>query len=205
MDDHLHLQEKKKYERMWQERAYRINSPGFDLVDPFFSHFSSRIKEGQSITDFGCGMGLTAVPFLEKGLFVQLVDITKTSLQETIEVLLLLQRETLQFFEASLWNLPKEVKKTEWIYSVDVLEHIPEEKIPSVLSSLASRCSLGGLIQVFLTDDDLGELIEEDLHLTVKPLSWWEKEISKYWPIEKIEPIIPDIRISFYLGPPLQG
>jgi len=201
MDD-LHLKEKEKYERMWLERAYRINSPGYQIQESFFSHFQSRIDKGQSVTDFGCGMGLTAIPFLEKGLSVQLIDITETSLQDAVHALLLFEKERLRFFEASLWNLPKGVKKTEWIYSVDVLEHIPEEKISDTLKAIANRCTLGGLIQVFLTDDDLGELINEDLHLTVKPLEWWEKELSTYWPIEKIEHVIKDIRISFYLGPP---
>jgi 2-polyprenyl-3-methyl-5-hydroxy-6-metoxy-1,4-benzoquinol methylase len=202
MDD-LHLKEKEKYERMWQERAYRINSPGRSVLSSFFSYFGSRIEEGQSITDYGCGMGLIAVPLLEKGLSVQLVDITETSLQDAIHTLLLFEKERLKFFEASLWNLPKGVKKTDWIYSVDVLEHIPEEKVLETLKNLASRCTRGGLIQVFLTDDDLGELIDEDLHLTVKPLAWWEEAISKYWPIEKIEHVIQDIRVSFYLGPPI--
>lgn len=200
MDDKLlSTQEKKKYEKMWDVPSYRHTSPGYICLEILFDHFGKEIESGQSITDFGCGMGLTTMTFLEKGLKVQLVDIATNCLQDKIEALLLLASDKVSFTQASLWDLPKSLPPTDWIYCVDVLEHIPTEKVDDCLIHMKNRCLKGGVLQVFLIDEPYGDLIEEKLHLTIKPLEWWKEKISKYFHIDAIAPIIEDVRISFFI------
>lgn len=201
--DNLSSKEKQKYEKMWDVPSYRHTSPGYICLEILFDHFANEIKEGQSITDFGCGMGLTTMTFLEKGLTVQLVDIASNCLEDKIQALLLLQSDKASFTEGCLWNLPKSVKPTDWIYCVDVLEHVPTEKIDTCLKELSTRCLKGGVIQVFLIDEPYGDLIQEKLHLTIQPLEWWKQKISQYFHIEAIAPIIEEVRISFFVRSPL--
>lgn len=199
MDD-LSLLEQKKYEEMWNHTDYRVNSPGYESVPLFFDAFKRHLEEGDSLTDYGCGCGLAALRFLERGLKVKLVDIAKNCLEDKIFSLTLLRPDELSFTEASLWELPDSLGESDWVYCADVLEHLPTEKTDSVLSQIASRTRKGGLFQVFHKDESFGELIGKPLHLTIESEEWWHKRISSHFDLLVAIPLIPAIRTTYLVA-----
>lgn len=200
--DELFFQEKKKYEKMWSNEPYRTTSPGYNSVAHFLEHIKDRKTPLDSLADFGCGSGVVAIPFLEAGFKVSLVDIAENCLNENIHTLTFLSPELITFTLAPLWELPSFLEKSDWIYCIDVLEHIPPERVEKSLSEMAKRTKKGGALQVFLLDEGMGKMIGETLHLTIRPLDWWIDKISYYWNIEEIIPIIPGIRYCIYIGAP---
>ncbi len=205
LSDPFTLQEKQKYEKMWQQDPYRATSPGYLAAQDFLTFFEKRLQPSDLLIDFGCGTGMAAIPFLQAGLNVSLVDIAENCLSENIETLKILSPERIQFFTSSLWELPKSLPSSDWIYCIDVLEHLPPEKVEPSLKGMAQRTKKGGALQVFLIDEGMGRMIGETLHLTLRPLAWWTEKISSYWEIEKIETILPGIRYCIYVGPSKEG
>lgn len=200
MNDEIFLEEKRKYEKMWTNEPYRATSPGYDSVSDFLSYIKNKKGSADSLIDFGCGSGVAAIPFLEVGFKVSLVDIAENCLNENIHALTFLYPELITFFLAPLWELPCSLGKSDWIYCIDVLEHLPPERVDKALSEMASKTKKGGALQVFLLDEEMGARVGETLHLTIKPLDWWLDKISSYWNIEEVRPIIPGIRYCIYVG-----
>ena len=199
MDNPLTKQEQDKYESMWNVPSYRHTSPGFLQTETFLKFFEKLILAGDSIIDFGCGSGFTTLPFLEKGLNVHLIDIATNALADKIAALTLLASDRVQFTHACLWDLPDDIPSADWCYCMDVLEHIPTEKVDDVLNHISKRTRKGGALQVFLEDEPFGNLIGETLHLTIKPLPWWTDKIKTYFDISDVVTIVPDIRYTFYV------
>jgi hypothetical protein len=61
---------------------------------------------------------------------------------------------------------------TKYGYATDVLEHIPPEDIEKVLRNILLH-SRHCFFQISCVPDVMGELIGEQLHLTVEPYAWW--------------------------------
>lgn len=201
--EELHLQEKIKYEKMWNQELYRKRSPGLLLATFFLYHIQDRVKVGDSILDFGCGTGAASLLFFEKGLDVTLVDIANNCLSPIARDLVQNKTAKFKFIEASLWDLPQDLNPCDWIYCIDVLEHLPEPKLMEALQSMAKKTKKGGALQVFLEDETMGESIGEKLHLSIYPLNWWIEKISSFWKIEHVQEIIPNLRYCIYVGSPL--
>jgi ubiquinone/menaquinone biosynthesis C-methylase UbiE len=200
-DKQLTKQEKEKYEAMWNIQSYRASSPGFLLTSVFFDFFNTSIEPHDSITDFGCGSGFSALAFLENELKVHLIDIASNALADKIVALTLLYPNQIKFTQSCLWELPLEIPCSDWSYCVDVLEHLPTEKIDPVLREIAKRTKKGGILQVFLQDEPFGNLIGETLHLTIKPLPWWIQKINAHFSILGVAPIIPNVRYTIFVAP----
>lgn len=198
--DTLYLEEKSKYEKMWEHDLYRQRSPGALLSPFFFYHFQQRIKPGDSIIDFGCGTAAASMTFFDMGLFVTLVDIANNCLSVKSQKLLREKNKRFLFVEAPLWDLPPEVPVSDWIYCIDVLEHLPEDRVKASLEAMAKKTKKGGALQIFLEEESMGELIGETLHLTLRPLNWWLDLISAFWVIENVQEILPDVRYCVYVG-----
>lgn len=181
MDD-LSLKERHKYETIWKLfPEYRTDSPSDSLVPVFLSSFYGRIEKGETVLDFGCGPGRSAQLLLKAGLNVHLVDITQEALD--IEIFLLQISSSIRFTESCLWDLPTDLGLAEWILCLDVLEHIPEEKLESVLSGISSRMQKGGLLSIHLVEDQFGREIGQKLHLTIQSADWWKGKISRFFPL----------------------
>lgn len=184
MDDEQSLQEKKKYDIIWREYPkYRECSPGEDFVSFFFEGFQSELRPGQTLIDFGCGTARVANDFISKGLHVTLVDISRYSLDEQIRHLLKLFSHQLHFVQACLWQLPSSLKPGSWIYCCDVLEHLPESHIDTVLKEMEKRMKKGGYFSICLQEDLTGKKLGHSLHLTIKDKSWWEEKLQKFFTI----------------------
>jgi 2-polyprenyl-3-methyl-5-hydroxy-6-metoxy-1,4-benzoquinol methylase len=180
--DSLYLSEKKKYTKLWSSiPEYRKAGAADFLAPAFLVYFSSKIEAGQRIIDFGCGTGRSAIPFLAKGLHVDLVDFAEPCLD--VEIFLRAAAKQILFWEHCLWDLPAHLEPADWIVCFDVLEHVPEEKIEASLQGMAQRMKRGGLFCIDLRPDQFGATIQDTLHLTVKTKKWWHEQVSAFFSI----------------------
>lgn len=158
------LTEQEKYERMWRVPGYRTYSPGEESVETFLG----LVATPGTVLDIGCGTGRASVKLKEAGFQPILLDFTENSRDYPAMVL--------PFFQHDL-DRPFPVK-AEYGYCVDVLEHIPTEKVRSVLQNILSACHGPIFLQISTEPDQFGAVINQDLHLTVKPGEWWAEQIQ---------------------------
>lgn len=159
------LSEQEKYQIMWQFDSYREVSPGELIAEFFLDEF----KPQGSIIDFGCGTGRAGLKFHDYGLNVLLIDFTDNCRDE--------EAQSLPFIQ---WDLSYHIPmKAEYGYCTDVMEHIPTDKVAQVIGNIANSVEKA-FFQISTVDDSLGALIDEPLHLTVKPHSWWRGLFSAY-------------------------
>lgn len=168
--------ERDKYERMWAIPEYRENSPGESAVDAFLQSVSW--THGDSVLDLGCGTGRASLRLANAGLRPTLVDITPAALDAHV------RDSGLPFVEASLWDLPATLEPTDWLFCIDVLEHLPSDLVDMALREMVARTLKGGMFDIALCHDSWGERIGECLHLTVKDHLWWSKKIAPLWSVQ---------------------
>lgn len=140
-----------------------------------------RIKEGESILDFGCAKG-----FLVKALRVLDVDAYGCDISEyAIDNVDSETRPYCKLIEGVEGNMMPFDKKFDWIISKDVLEHVPEETIDIFLEQAIKKTDK--MFHVIPLADNDGKFIipEYDMdktHILRKNLNWWiEKFKSKGW------------------------
>jgi 2-polyprenyl-3-methyl-5-hydroxy-6-metoxy-1,4-benzoquinol methylase len=198
-DQKLLSSEKKKYTELWNcVPEYREASAADLLAPAFLSYFAKELRPGQRIIDFVCGTGRSAIPFLSKGLQVDLLDFANPCLD--VEIFLRTISKEVLFWESCLWDLPPDLPAADWIVSFDVLEHLPEEKVAASLQGMAKRMKKGGLFSIDLCADRFGSEIGKTLHLTLKPKEWWEDQMSAFFSILE-ELARSDNCLVYALGP----
>jgi 2-polyprenyl-3-methyl-5-hydroxy-6-metoxy-1,4-benzoquinol methylase len=188
----VELKEREKYEKMWSVPAYRNWSPGLDAVEFFLKH--TPMIEGDSIIDLGCGTGRAAVALAKSPLRprVVLLDFCPIALEQ--------DAYAMPFFNACLWRLPSNIGRYDWIFCVDVLEHIPPDHVNEVLDNMAKITKHGGFLQICTVPDGCGSMIGEKLHLTVESAEWWSVKIKERWKVYQM--IVDGVNVRFLLGGP---
>lgn len=158
------MSEGEKYNLMWQYDTYRNVSPGEHLVDTFLEV----VKPHGEVIDFGCGTGRAALAMAAKGLSVTLMDFTVNSRDEAARSLPFVQHDL---------TLPCPIS-APFGFCTDVMEHIPPADVETVLRNVCDAADTV-FFQISTVPDELGALIGQDLHLTVKPHAWWREELQK--------------------------
>lgn len=182
--DKLALEEQEKYENIWSSfPEYREHGPADFLTPVFLSHFEQQIQPKDTVLDFGCGPGRSALAFLEAQMNVHLLDISENCLDP--EIFLMTLKKTVQFTQACLWDLPLKLSPAKWITCFDVLEHIPESQVDGTLKGMAAHMTVGGFFSIHLDEEQFGQKVGQKLHLTVKPAQWWIEKVSRYFNIDK--------------------
>ena len=156
---HEDLTEREKYQLMWQFDTYRDISPGEYLAGLFVEKF----KPEGLVIDFGCGTGRASIKMCESGLDVMLVDFADNCRDDEAIYLPFLQHDL---------SDPLPIK-SEYGFCTDVMEHIPTEDAERVIENIMTSADKV-FFQISTVDDSLGEMIEQPLHLTVKPHEWWK-------------------------------
>jgi len=161
--------ERDKYSAIWSQRAYHDHSPGLEDVDRFWGVVKP--EAGYTLLDIGCGAGLAGLELSNRGLNVQWLDIIADVLHPSID--------RKQFIQAPVWSSWSTRRSTGWDYGycVDVMEHLPTEYVALSLFRIVSACRTSWITVSFLPDN-LGQLIGQKLHLTVRSFEWWRDIIG---------------------------
>lgn len=164
------MKEKDKYELVWTYPEYRRNSPAERKVEEIYRE--ARKWEAKTVVDYGCGTGRLSLMLSERGFDVTLVDHAVNCLDEAVE-----DRLGHKFIQGCLWEVEVD---GDFGVCVDVLEHIPENRVEGVLSKIRTP---HGYFQIATNMDGFGpKLIGEHLHLTVHPMGWWMERIKRFFP-----------------------
>lgn len=152
------LSEQEKYARMWRYDAYRTVSPGEECVNEFLL----LCNPDGLVIDFGCGTGRAGVKIHEYGCSVVLLDFTENSRDESAK--------HLPFWQHDLLN--PVVHKAKHGYCTDVMEHIAPENVDTVIRNIMESARTT-FFQISTVPDFMGAVINQQLHLTVRPHEWW--------------------------------
>jgi SAM-dependent methyltransferase len=160
-------QERAKYTATWQNKQYRVVSPGMRYLESALEWMKP--QAGSTFTDWGCGTGRAATEMAARGFDVRLVDIASNA-----------YHGPLPFVEACLWELPEEMPATDYGFCTDVLEHIPTEHVDDVLAGIAKRTARKCYFQIALFHDT-AFTHAGPLHLSVFPGEWWQERIARHF------------------------
>jgi SAM-dependent methyltransferase len=177
MKERKSKQERKKYEKVWGFKAYRESGSPGDV-------FLQRLPVGQwlenhnvrTVLDAGCGAGRMIRSLKRKmpQLDVYGMDIAKNSIDPRLKDV---------FINQCIWDESPMVYDA--VFCIDVLEHLPEDKVEKSIRNLRSWAKKLLLLSICMKTDNFGKaLIDEPLHLTVKPARWWLERIMDLGEIE---------------------
>ena len=167
----LAADEQAKYEDTWNIPDYRKHSPGAVVIQDFFDKLKPRV--GQSAIDFGCGTGRVCNMMRQAGLEVVGVDIAENAVSEN---------NGWTFHLGCIWDL-KLPAKADFIFSADVLEHIPTNMVDDTLANMAAHMGMGGYLQIaHFPDSGWNTGV---LHLTVEEPGWWLEKIKAHFIVEE--------------------
>ena len=129
---------------------------------------------GMSVLDVGGGKGdLRKVIF--KGCEYQSLDIAPNSGADII-------------VDITEWDCMTDWGESEchfysydWVIAVDVLEHIPTERVSFALENISVVSFGGAIFLISIRPDRGGKKIGATLHMTVRPTNWWLGQINKHW------------------------
>jgi tetratricopeptide (TPR) repeat protein/SAM-dependent methyltransferase len=164
--------ERAKYEQVWKFDQYRHYSPGADALDRLPLLAALRDHGVRTILDAGCGSGKLMWRMRQEhaGEFeVHGFDITDNCLDPCFADI---KDRVLTI--GCLWN-PDDFKQVyDAVICTDVMEHIPTERVPAVLSNLRKSARRFAFFSIAVIKDAFGpQLIGEALHLTVQKPEWW--------------------------------
>ena len=163
------------YRRVWDHPAYRVSSPGEELAQQFLKEAAP--KNDAEIICFGVGSGREAFMLALFGnLRVTMIDFAENCLDPEVRGALKTQADRLKF---RLADLTRSIPVTApYGYCVDVLEHIPEEDVPAALWNIL-HAAHHVFFAISTVPDNLGAVIGEALHVTVKTKDWWLAALAK--------------------------
>jgi 2-polyprenyl-3-methyl-5-hydroxy-6-metoxy-1,4-benzoquinol methylase len=155
------------YDQYYREADSRHQtSYGSTFIKDVFRNLDFR-----TVLDAGCGSGILVRRFLEKGYVARGIELSEWVVQSQCPDLL---RDGIVQV-GSLVDLPYRDNSFDLVFSSDVLEHIPEELIPRVVSELV-RVSRGA---VFMSISLRPSSMNNKYHVTLKPRSWWEEQFLR--------------------------
>jgi len=157
------LTEQDKYRAMWSIDQYRLHSPGEHAVPQFLGV----ARPSGVVVDWGCGSGRASLRMAEAGLEPVLVDFADNARDPECLPLPFVQ------WDLTERNCPV---RAEYGFCSDVLEHIhgAEAAIDTMLD-----CTPNLFLRVDTEEDQFGEMIGHDLHVTLKPHEEWRAILSR--------------------------
>lgn len=150
--------ERDKYQQIWGFPSYSNRSPGLEHVDMFCSIANPR--RGASIMDIGAGSGAASSELKSRGFFVRAFDLTHEAWKHP----------DIPLTTGTIWRDIHGIP--DYAYCCDVMEHIPTEFVALSIREILDHCGRAFFSISFLPDQ-MGALIGQDLHLTVRPFTWW--------------------------------
>lgn len=125
------------------------------------------LKDVRSALDYGCGKSLLLYDlFSEDVVFLERYDPAIPELNSK-----------------ELWNV---VPGFDLITCNDVLEHIPEDELPAVLSEIRDASAGKVFFTVHCGPASHRLPNGENCHCTVKPAAWWLNLLGEYWSQQRL-------------------
>ena len=180
-----------KYLRAYAEPRYRRKSGLHIYEDEAAVRAWLKTRSCALSVDFGCGNGRAALLLLQIGAkHVTLCDfIGPEYLDPEVEA----QRKAgaVTYVHDSLWELdPDELPNMDFAVCTDVMEHIPEPHVDSVLHNIADSLKEGGsaYFRIALWGSSTPEQKAKaqakyggELHVTVRHAAWWVDKLKGLW------------------------
>lgn len=170
--------ERAKYLEVWSNPQYREYSPGEEVARSVGLDSLFRRLGVTSILDAGCGSGKTLRFFQESreaDFDLTGFDIAENCLDAWFDA----PENKVPLQIGSLWDRDAVKATYDAVLCTDVLEHIPTDRIDAVLSNLHAWTGKVVFLGIALFEDHFGEkLVNEPLHLTVEPPTWWRERIE---------------------------
>jgi len=161
------ISEVEKYRKMWEHDSYREVSPGELCAERFVKVVNPQPL--YRIVDFGCGTGRGSLALRKlTECEIVLVDFTENSRDEEAKDFLFYQCDLTLYIPV----------KGDYGFCTDVMEHIEPEKVDSAIHRMMESCPLV-FFQISTVHDNMGALIGQPLHLTVRPADWWHQKFRE--------------------------
>ncbi len=159
--------EKSKYEAMWEHAAYRQVSPG-ELTAQVFIDVVKPIA-GYRIVDYGCGTGRGSKAIRE----LSNCEVIQVDFADNC------RDRDCKDFSFLVCDMTKQIPiLADYGYCTDVMEHIEPENVDIVIENIMASCGKC-FFQISTVPDVCGELIGQQLHLTVQPYEWWMETFNR--------------------------
>lgn len=155
---------------MWNVPQYRRYSPAEKELAPILKWLDRHAC--QHVLDFGCGTGRLALKLADAGYSVRMIDIADNCLDTRVRDNL---SPALTFEQASLWSDEVAQIRGDAVICIDVLEHIPPDRIDTVVGIIKAAAP-HGYCNAALYKDGFGQRIRKTLHLTVRPAGFWHEQ-----------------------------
>lgn len=118
--------------------------------------------------------------FEQRGFYVEGVDISAYAVEEQ-------RKKGRTVYHASLDDLSAIPEKSFDIgFCNDAIEHVPEQLVRPSMDEMARICSSHLLVSVCPTASHHLSSEGENLHLTVRPESWWTELFKEYGNVQKL-------------------
>ena len=167
----LAVAERQKYEKVWRNPAYGVYSPG-EWAVPLFNQM---VRRRGSLLDIGCGTGRAGARLRDLGWAVDFMDFVQATKEQP-------------FFKQNLWSPWKREWPASWEYGYccDVMEHIPPKKTDAVQKNITTHCR-NSFFTIHFGPDHFGG---GDLHLNVKPFTWWRDKLKEHGTLKEARDMI---------------
>ena len=203
MKDALAAAEKAKYLAVYNDHsiAYKRKSHGMMLWDDHRGIFPIAF---QTAIDFGCGQGRLFGYLNDMGKDCWAVDIVANSLEDDVAKKWKRKRIIQPLWDMDFGAESGWAKKNydTWPGTfdlgicTDVMEHIPETRVPDVLRLIAEYCD----VVIFKIANFPSRSLGQDLHPTMKSMRWWVHAFRDVRPNGQIEvlPIVTSREEYFF-------
>ena len=154
--------EREKYTQLY---TGKYTATGYIIDTAQF--IANTAKKGDKLLDLGTGHGRAVVYLRDRGFNCRGVDITLAGVPS--------DSSPGEFVQASLWDMPFEDNEIDYTFSTDVLEHIPPQMVEAVLKEIYRITRVETFHCISIVDDPN----YLDVHLTIKPITWWKEQFAK--------------------------
>jgi len=177
MNDARSQEWQERFDRVWQHGNYRCGSTALRMLPLILEY----VSYGSVVNDYGCGTGRADVELFRAGITrINMIDISDQAIEAEARALIEGTRDV-NFYHASLWDLPADLPRADWGLCINVLMTIPPEKLDAALAGIRRTCD-NLIVEVYDWQD-----VRLGMEMTTIQggLEWWSERLTGYWPAVK--------------------